>query len=402
MPKPWSTLVKPWSNMLTVVLSAVLQRLVPGTRWVDLETDRGKPAARLTGAVAAAAVAAQQAHQQHLQQQAAAAAVLVGGSAAAAAAVGSASSSSDGQQQQQQQQGGGYTGRLPGPLDSINEQDHLADLEEYPLGSLMSFDSDTQDNVPEWIRAFAPAYDGVAAAAEAAEAAAAAAAMGLPPPQQQQMKRVGQADTMQDSSKLDAIESGLFEGGAPYKPFCNAMLDSLQPSTAGSSSSSSVWELQDPSVRETASRLQFADWQAAEALSSEHRRHSGDESDKIALQQIQQLYGGSTQAASSSSKAAANAAAAAAAAAAADAAIDEEQWGEEQKRRLIHELHDLEDSVVGPEEVLYQPFCEKMFQKLHPDQPRLRRTVQRRQQQQQQQQQSEQQSDHEGEKAEGM
>jgi hypothetical protein len=392
-------MVKPY------VLCAAVQRLVPGTRWVDLETDRGKPAARLTGAVAAAAVAAQQAHQQHLQQQAAAAAVLVGGSAAAAAAAVGSSSSSDVQQQQQQQEGV-YTGRLPGPLDSINEQDHLADLEEYPLGSLMSFDSDTQDNVPEWIRAFAPAYDNVAAAAEAAEDAAAAAAMGLPLTQQQQQQqqqhmRLGQTDTQPDSSKLTAIESGLYEGGAPYKPFCNAMLDSLKPSTAGSSSSSSIWDMQDPSARETASRLQFADWQAAESLSPEHRRRSGSDSDKAALQQMQQLYGGSTQAASSSSKAAD--AAAAAAAAAADAAIDEEQWGEENKRRLIHELHDLEDSVVGPEEVLYKPFCENMFQKLHPDQPRLRRTVQRWQQQQQQppqQQQPEQQ--HEGEKAEGM
>jgi hypothetical protein len=400
--------------MVSVSLAAV-QRLVPGTRWVDLETDRGKPAARLTGAVAAAAVAAQQAHQQHLQQQAAAAGVLVGGSAAAAtAAVGSSSSSSDvQQQQQQQQQEGGYTGRLPGPLDSINEQDHLADLEEYPLGSLMSFDSDTQDNVPEWIRAFAPAYDGVAAAAEAAEDAAAAAAMGLPltqqqllQQQQQQRMRLGQTDTMPDSTKLDAIESGLYEGGAPYKPFCNAMLESLQPSTAGSSSgssssSSNAWDLQNPSTRETASRLQFADWQAAEASSPEHRRRSGNESDKAALQQMQQLYGGSTKAASSSGKAAADAAAAAAAA---DAAIDEEQWGEEEKRRLIHELHDLEDSVVGPEEVLYKPFCENMFQKLHPDQPRLRRTVQQRRQQQQQRLQQQQQSgqQHEGEKVEGM
>jgi hypothetical protein len=221
----WSNLgqkvVKCWSNLLMVsVFSAAVQRLVPGTRWVDLETDRGKPAARLTGAVAAAAVAAQQAHQQHLQQQAAAAGALVGGSATAAAAAAGGSSSGDvpQQQQQQQQQEGGYTGRLPGPLDSINEQDHLADLEEYPLGSLMSFDSDTQDNVPEWIRAFAPAYDGVAAAAEAAEDAAAAAAMGLPLTQQQllqqqQRMRLGQTDTMPDSSKLDAIESGLYRRG---------------------------------------------------------------------------------------------------------------------------------------------------------------------------------------------
>ncbi|WIA35381.1 hypothetical protein OEZ86_003830 [Tetradesmus obliquus] len=166
---------------------------------------------------------------------------------------------------------------------------------------------------------------------------------------------------------------------------------------SSSSSSSSVWDLKDPSAREAASRLQFADWHAAESLSPEHRRRSSSSnSEGEAAAVIQQLYGTSQPPAAGSSSSSSSSKAAAAAAA--DAALDEEQWGEEEKRRLIHELHDLEDSVMGPEDVLYKPFCENMFQKLHPDQPRVLRSVQRRQQQQQRRQQQQQEQE---EKLEG-
>ena len=40
-----------------------------------------------------------------------------------------------------------------GPLDSISEQDHLADLVEYPLGSLSSFEG--LDETPDWIEQMA-------------------------------------------------------------------------------------------------------------------------------------------------------------------------------------------------------------------------------------------------------
>lgn len=107
----------------TVTVSAVgaevdrmeqdIMRLVPGTKYVDLETDRGKPSRPPTPAMLA---------RQTKQQL------------------------SQGHQLQQQQQD---DAPASGVVDPGAEGDHLADLVNYPLGSLTSFDS--LDDGGDWV-----------------------------------------------------------------------------------------------------------------------------------------------------------------------------------------------------------------------------------------------------------
>jgi hypothetical protein len=106
----------------------LLQRLVPGTKYVDLETDRGRPSRPNTTAVTKSAM-------QQLQQGSAA--------AAAVSTYPDTAGGDDGHGWQQQEQ------RRPGPLDSVGDADHLADLVNYPLGSLSSFEG--LDETPEWL-----------------------------------------------------------------------------------------------------------------------------------------------------------------------------------------------------------------------------------------------------------
>eukprot|EP00775_Hariotina_reticulata_P006541 gene6541-6767_t len=184
------------------------------------------------------------------------------------------------------------------------DQDHLADLAEYPLGSLTSLD-EAQDNVPAWIQAFAPEFAdkysspsfaaaaavAAAPAAVASAAAAAAAAAARTKATKVVTGRLGPADAAVmggnylSNEQMQFIESGLFDSEGneqPYIPFCNAMFEKLHPSPGG----------------------------------GEDGKASGSDAADIA----------------------------------------------QRNRR-----------VIGPEpEGQYKPFCENMFQKLHPDQPTMK------------------------------
>lgn len=336
-----------------VLCCLVLQRLVPGTRWVDLETDRGKPA-RLSSAYAAAAAAAGQPQQ------------------AGEGAAGSLRQQDQQQPPQQQQQDPSV--RQVRPLDSASDPDHLAELEEYPLGSLTSFSSwdDYHENVPDWIRSFSP--DMIEQPGRGGGGA---------PPQ-----RLLRADSSivggnyLSHEQMHAIEAVLVEGSEPaYKPFCNTMLQQLQQSgAAGGSSSSSQqqsqqqphalappaatsvvsvggsargsadglqlsWELpQEP--QDFATQQQLADWAAADKST-----RGGRPGSSAAAQSDAQLGQQTAAAAGRPVKA---------------PLPQEEQWGQVHKQRTMQKLLELEDSVLArdgdPEE--YKPFCESMFQSL--------------------------------------
>ncbi|KAF8060568.1 MTPC4 [Scenedesmus sp. PABB004] len=348
-------------------LEREIMRMVPGTRWVDLETDRGKPAARLSSAVAAAAVAA--------VQQAGAGAGAAAGVAAAlgeagqpvdAAALEAAAAADRAQREQlglelQQQQW------APPPAHDVGaDGDHLADLAEYPLGSLMSFD-DVHDNVPEWIRAFAPDH----AADRGSGAPGDVDGRGDRPPGGGGARLAGADGALAggnalSTASMEAIEASLFEGDAAYKPFCNSMLEQLQPGgglLGGRADAEAVaagnarWDMRSASARDAATQLQLADWRASEARSRTHGPR-----------------GGAAAAARSPARPAPGASAGGRTRGAGRA-----DWGAERKRRKMQELLELEDSVIGangpPVEQAYTPFCESMFQQLHPDAPPLRRSA---------------------------
>jgi len=350
---------------------------------------------------------------------------VAAGAATAAVAVGSSSSS----RLDQQQWPSAAAGRPPGPLDSVQDldqdqdqdQDHLADLAEYPLGSLASLD-EAQDNVPAWIQAFAPEFAdkysspsfaaaaavAAAPAAVASAAAAAAAAAARAKATKVVTGRLGTADAAVmggnylSNEQMHAIESGLFDSEGneqPDIPFCNAMFEKLHPSPAGGDGKSSGddaadiaqrnrrWDMRDELSRSSASEQQFADWVAAEKYSRSSCAVPQQQRPPVAptgmsaapgaqaapatgfcnsmadsLQQQQQQV---TSAVSSSKQVSFLE----------PDMLDfqDDNWGQEQKRRSVKALHELEDRVIGPEpEGQYKPFCENMFQKLHPDQPTLR------------------------------
>jgi len=353
---------------------------VPGTRWVDLETDRGKPA-RLSSAYAAAAASASSVKQ---QQQA-------------------AEGSEDGLQQQrlQQQQQQQQRQQPVRPLDSVSEPDHLADLEEYPLGSLTSFSSwdDVHENVPEWIETFSPDMLQGSAPGSSIGSGGGAASMRL---------------TGADSSivggnylsheQMHAIEAVLVEGSEVYKPFCNSMLQQLQLSsppansssqqqqplpqlspaaatsvvTVGSSKASArssadglhlSWEVGQQQQPDAAEQQQLADWAAADQKS--WARSTGLAGRSAAAQAG--IGPGSTQSFCDvmAEKAGQQQAAGAAAGSSSSRGVQqqppqEEQWGQQHKRRTMQKLLDLEDSVLARdgEKEEYKPFCESMFQSL--------------------------------------
>eukprot|EP00878_Enallax_costatus_P006653 GHUV01006972.1.p1 GENE.GHUV01006972.1~~GHUV01006972.1.p1 ORF type:complete len:642 (+),score=226.36 GHUV01006972.1:1431-3356(+) len=361
-------------------LEREIMRLVPGTRWVDLETDRGKPA-RLSSAYTAAAAAVAQIRQQPLQGAAATAEQVL-------PAVGQA------EQQQQQYQQRQRISRELGPLDSINEQDHLADLTEYPLGSLMSFDEPLPDNVPEWIKAFSPtgsAAAGTAAAAAQGYSSSITSSSGSSTPDAQPPP----------SNSPSLVEVDLYED-KQYQPFCDQMFEQLQPSRLPGSSSSSNGT--DWAAREAANQLQMADWREAEAYSWSNRGNlttglpgsTAPGSEKkpfcesmaaVMAKEPEPVIRGRGMGGRSKITAAA---------AAAPTVAVRGDWGQQEKDRAVQELLDLEDNIlVGSDQQHYKPFCEKMFQSLHPNQPAVLPSAQRQQQQQRRQQGHEGEEDHE-------
>jgi hypothetical protein len=207
------------------------------------------------------------------------------------------------------------------------------------------------------------------------------------------------------NEQMHAIEAGLFDSEGnqqPYIPFCNAMFEQLHPAPGGAdgkasgSSAADIaqrnrrWDMRDQHSRSSASQQQFADWIAAEKYSRS--------SCASPQQQRPAAAATSTSAAPDAEPAAASAtgfcnsmadslqqqqqqATAAASSSKQVSYLDadmyrdfqDDNWGQEQKRRSVKALHELEDRVIGPEpEGQYKPFCENMFQKLHPDQPTMR------------------------------
>lgn len=385
---------------------------MPGTRWVDLETDRGKPA-RLSSAYAAAAAAANKELKQ--KQQLAASADVDAELAQLLPEVVRPVVRPPGERQQQQQP------QSVRPLDSISDADHLAELEEYPLGSLGSFASwdDVHENVPEWIRSFTPDGDGGSGSAAASPRLTGADA-----------SIVG--GNYLSHEQMHAIEAVLVEGSEHehYTPFCNTMWENLQSAGASSSGGASdgpyrlpmgppspsavsvggsggtrasadglqlSWELQER-VPDAAEQQQLADWAASERRSSWAGRGSrpagtaaagrggvagrGSVAGSSSPAAAQVGIGpGSTQSscdvmadkAQGQQQAAAAAAAAAAAGSGAEQRLQpppqlpqEEQWGQEHKRRTMQKLLDLEDSVLARDgdNSTYRPFCESMFESL--------------------------------------
>jgi hypothetical protein len=376
-----------------VCVPLLLQRLVPGTRWVDLETDRGKPA-RLSSAFAAAAEAASKELQQQQEQPGA----------------GDLQQPHQPPKQRQTPPQQHPDGRRVGPLDSVS--DHLAELEDYPLGSLGSFASwdDVHDNVPEWIRDFTPDVLGPDGGGGGATSA-----------------RLTGADShivggnYLSHEQMHAIEQVLVEGSENehYKPFCNSMWQQLQASP-GSSSSSSPTELPRPplSPAEATSVISVGSSSARPsadglALSWELKDQQPDDATRqqLAVWAISEqrswavkaakMAGRRGRAAAPPGSAPTTAAAAAGlgpgssqsfcdvmaekaqdqqqrqeAAAGAGRGREqqqqpeplpqEEQWGQEHKRRTMQKLLDLEDSVLARDgdNTEYKPFCESMFQSL--------------------------------------
>lgn len=341
---------------------------MPGTRWVDLETDRGKPARLSSAVTAAAAAAAAQLQQQ--QQEEATEAVLSGAS--------SSSISSFDQQWEQD-----YS-RVS--VDTTSEQDHLADLTEYPLGSLMSFDEPLPENVPEWIKAFAPA---------AAAAAAAAATSPVASTLSSSSSSTSTTTELPSQQQVPSLEGPWQDDDPNYKPFCDSMFDKLQPlsSSATTSSSSSYSDPNDRAAREAANQLQLAAWKEAEAYSWSNRGNlttglpgstaPGSQKkpfcESMAAVMAQQpppslpirgrgMGGRSKLSTTLTSPAAVR-----------------DDWGQQEKERRVQELLDLEDNIMGTDQQQqqYKPFCEKMFQSLHPEKSPVLPSAQRQQQQQQ-------------------
>jgi hypothetical protein len=297
------------------------------------------------------------------------------------------------------------------PLDSISDQDHLADLEEFPLGSLGSFSSwdDVHENVPEWIRSFTPEMIAQMGSSSGGGAAAA---------------RLTGADSSivggnyLSHEQMHAIEAILVEGTEQhYKPFCNDMLQQLQDTNSGTGSSSGTelppkplspqaatsvvsvgssrgsarasadglqlsWEIPGAVQQDAATQQQLAVWQESDRrgwLGSRKRATSR------MGQQVQPMQGGGTTAAAgmrpgSSAEQQQQQAMAAAATAGTGPDVQQplqqqqlpqegeqqQQWGQEHKRRTMQKLLDLEDSVIARDGDREEPkpFCETMFQAL--------------------------------------
>jgi hypothetical protein len=369
---------------------------------VDLETDRGKPA-RLSSAYAAAAAAATAGLQQQQQQQ------------GAAAAAGQGSPEQQPSQQQQQQDPQGM--RQVRPLDSVGDADHLAELEEYPLGSLGSFSSwdDVHDNVPEWIETFTPEI--LQGGADGRSSSSRGGGGGPARLTGADANIVG--GNYLSHEQMSAIEQILVEGSEQqYKPFCNSMLQQLQVTKSATSSSSSSrepprppmtpaaatsvvsvsggggsaagsadglklsWEMTGVSA-DAATQQQLADWVASERKSWTGPRSSSSSSPSYGMAGAVQRPGAAPS--SSGSTAAAQVSIGPGStqsfcdvmgqqqqqqqqqAKGMEAElVQEDAWGQEHKRKTMQKLLDLEDSVLardgdkeGP-----KPFCETMFQAL--------------------------------------